>query len=117
MKQLDQEIREQERIETMKRANATLSIIHWGRSRWDEQLSIHDSGMELFQMEVKVQYHGELEGEGIIHSLFADNGDRKGSFVGLEKVTGSVAGRNGSFVFQHTGTFENDHIVDTLVER
>jgi hypothetical protein len=99
----------------MKRANATLSVINWNRSWLDEQPSVGDSGAELFQMEVKVQYHGELEGEGIIHYLFADNPDRKGSFVGLEKVTGSVAGRSGSFIFQHTGTFDNDHIVDTLI--
>jgi hypothetical protein len=29
------------------------------------------------------------------------------SFIGLERVTGSVGGRSGSFVLQHTGTFED----------
>jgi len=29
------------------------------------------------------------------------------SFTGLERVTGSIGGRSGSFVLQHTGTFED----------
>ena len=29
------------------------------------------------------------------------------SFMGLERVTGSIGGRSGSFVLQHTGTFED----------
>ena len=66
-------------------------------------------------MEIQVRYHGDLEGEGTIHYLLADNGDRKGGFVGLEKVTGNVAGRSGSFVFQHTGTFNDGYFEDTLI--
>jgi hypothetical protein len=99
----------------MKQADSTFSVVRWDRRQWNEQPPVHHSNADLFQIEAIVQYHGALEGEGTIRFLLAENGDGKGGFVGLEKVTGHVAGRRGSFVFQHTGTFYNSHIVDTLI--
>lgn len=34
-------------------------------------------------------------------------GDGSAVFVGFERVVGSVGGSSGSFVFQHSGKFEN----------
>jgi hypothetical protein len=33
-------------------------------------------------------------------------GDGSATFVGLERITGRIAGKSGSFVLQRTGTFE-----------
>ena len=33
--------------------------------------------------------------------------DGTAAFVGLERITGRIAGRNGSFVLQRTGVFED----------
>ena len=51
------------------------------------------------------QYHGDLEGTGKGQMLTAST-DVKGSagYVAIEKVTGTLKGRNGSFILQHTGT-------------
>lgn len=51
------------------------------------------------------QYHGDLEATGKGQMLTAGT-DVKGSgaYVAIEKVTGTLKGRSGSFVLQHTGT-------------
>ncbi len=51
------------------------------------------------------QYHGDLEATGKGQMLTAGT-DVKGSgaYVAIEKVAGTLKGRSGSFVLQHSGT-------------
>ncbi len=51
------------------------------------------------------QYHGDLEATAKGEMLTAGT-SVKGSagYVAMERVTGTLAGRKGSFVLQHTGT-------------
>src|SRR5208283_4028345 len=51
------------------------------------------------------QYHGDLEATAKGEMLSAMT-DVKGSagYVAIERVTGTLKGRSGSFVLQHTGT-------------
>jgi len=50
------------------------------------------------------QFHGDLEGTSKVEML-AISPDAKGSgvYVALERVTGTLKGRRGSFVLHHTG--------------
>jgi hypothetical protein len=59
----------------------------------------------LNRMTLDKQYHGDLEATGKGQMLTAGT-EVKGSagYVAIEKVTGSLKGRVGSFVLQHTGT-------------
>jgi len=45
--------------------------------------------------------------------MYRDDGSA--SFVGQERVVGSVGGRSGSFVFQHTGSFKGGVATVTLI--
>jgi len=51
------------------------------------------------------QFHGDLEGTSKVQMLGVQTAV-KGSagYVAMEKVTGTIAGRTGSFVLQHSGT-------------
>ena len=50
------------------------------------------------------QYHGDLEGTGIGQMLTAGTQVKgSGAYVAIEKVTGTLKGRKGSFVLQHMG--------------
>jgi len=51
------------------------------------------------------QFHGDLEGTSKGQMLTATT-DVKGSagYVAIERVTGTLHGRSGSFVLQHSGT-------------
>lgn len=64
-----------------------------------------DGGAALGRMSIDKQFHGELEATSKGEMLTAMTGT-KGSagYVAIERVTGSLAGRSGSFTLQHTGT-------------
>ena len=62
-------------------------------------------GSTLARYSLDKQYHGDLEGAAKGMALTAGT-DVKGSagYVALERVTGTLKGRSGSFVLQHSGT-------------
>jgi Protein of unknown function (DUF3224) len=57
------------------------------------------------RMSIDKQYHGDLEASSKGEMLSAMT-DVKGSagYVAIERVTGTLHGRTGSFVLQHSGT-------------
>jgi hypothetical protein len=61
-------------------------------------------GPQLVQVSVTEAFHGDIEGEGRVQFLQALRLDGSASFVGVERVIGSIAGRSGSFVLQDQGT-------------
>jgi Protein of unknown function (DUF3224) len=62
-------------------------------------------GSTLARMSIEKQYHGDLEATATGQMLSAGT-DVKGSagYVAIERVTGKLGGRSGSFVLQHSGT-------------
>lgn len=62
-------------------------------------------GAALGRMSIDKQFHGDLEATSKGEMLSAMTGV-KGSagYVAIEKVTGTLHGRPGTFVLQHTGT-------------
>jgi hypothetical protein len=60
----------------------------------------------LGRFSIDKQFHGELEATSKGQMLTAGNGAKgfSGGYVAIEKVTGSLRGRSGTFVLQHSGT-------------
>ncbi|MBK8794188.1 MAG: DUF3224 domain-containing protein [Holophaga sp.] len=65
-----------------------------------------EDGRKLTRVQAVLAYSGDLEAEGKVEYLMAYSPDGTGSFVGLEYIVGKIGGREGSFVAQHTGTFD-----------
>jgi hypothetical protein len=62
------------------------------------------------------RFHGDLEGTSKGQMLASGPGsDGSGAYVALELVTGTLGGRSGTFVLQHTGTLQKN--VPTLTVR
>lgn len=57
------------------------------------------------RMSIDKVYHGDLEGTAKVEGIAVQTGV-KGSagYVAMERVTGTLKGRKGSFVLQHSGT-------------
>jgi hypothetical protein len=56
---------------------------------------------------VDKQFHGDLEGTSKGHMLAAQTAvEGSGAYVAFELVTGTLAGKRGSFMFQHRGTMQ-----------
>jgi len=64
-----------------------------------------DEGSTLGRMSIDKQFHGDLiatsKGE-MLTALTAVKGSA--GYVAIERVTGTLSGRQGSFVLQHSGT-------------
>ena len=60
----------------------------------------------LVRMSSEKQFHGDLEGTSKGEMLATGRPDPKGSggYVALERVTGTLHGRSGTFILQHSGT-------------
>ena len=48
-------------------------------------------------------YHGDLAADARGEMLSAGGGERSGAYVAIERVTGTLGGRKGSFVLEHRG--------------
>jgi hypothetical protein len=62
-------------------------------------------GATFGRMSIDKQFHGDLEGTSKVEMLTAGT-EVKGSagYVALEKVSGTLQGRSGTFMLQHSGT-------------
>ena len=60
---------------------------------------------ELGRMSIDKQFHGDLEAvsKGEMLSQF-DREKQSGGYVAIERVTGTLGGRKGSFTLQHAST-------------
>jgi hypothetical protein len=63
-------------------------------------------GPELSRIHVEEEFTGDIEGTGVVEFLQAQVSADAASFVGLERLTGSVGGRSGTFLVQDQGTLK-----------
>ena len=89
-------------------ATGTIEVTGWAPQPWDEV----DGATTLVGIEVTELFHGDIEGEGKARMLQALRADGSATFVGHERVTATVAGRSGTFVFQDVGTLSPAGDVD-----
>lgn len=84
------------------KATMTLNV-----KSWDEKPYVEfEERRKLTRAQVTYTYEGDLRGEGNVDYLMVYDSNGSAHFVGLERVTGTVGGKEGTFVAQHVGTFE-----------
>jgi hypothetical protein len=81
----------------------TYEITGWEEAPYDEKKGT----VKLTQAHVTNAFKGDIEGKGTAEYLMTYPSDTSASFIGLQRVVGTLDGRKGSFVLQATGTFEN----------
>ena len=65
-------------------------------------------GANLVEIHVTETFTGDIAGTGVARFLQAMRKDGSASFAGIERVTGTIAGRAGSFLLQDAGTVEGN---------
>jgi Protein of unknown function (DUF3224) len=68
----------------------------------------HADGGTLGRMTIDKTYHGDLEGTAVGQMLSGMSPTEKtsGVYVAVERVTGTLAGRTGTFILHHTGVMD-----------
>jgi hypothetical protein len=73
---------------------------------WDEHaFDVTKGAVKMTRSKVKKILHGDVDGESTLEYLMVYSSDGTATFVGLERVRATIAGRAGSFVVQHVGRF------------
>jgi hypothetical protein len=63
-----------------------------------------EGGPALVEIHLTETFTGDIEGDGTGRALQAARDDGSATFVGLERVRGSIAGRKGTFLLRVSGT-------------
>jgi hypothetical protein len=84
------------------RASAVITVHKYEPAPYDEPAE----GPALARIHVEESFSGDIEGEGVVEFLQAARPDGSASFVGIERISGTVAGKQGTFLLQDAGTVE-----------
>jgi hypothetical protein len=82
------------------RANAVISVQKYEPVAYDESAD----GPVLSRIHVEETFSGDIRGDGVVEFLQAARADGSASFVGIERVTGTIGDRDGTFLLQDAGT-------------
>jgi Protein of unknown function (DUF3224) len=63
----------------------------------------------LTRSSVTYKYEGEIEGESTSESLMIGHADGSASYITLERITGRIGGRLGSFVLEGKGIYDKEN--------
>ena len=85
-----------------KTAQGTFEIKDWDEKTY-QQL---DGGGKLTQAKVTQIFTGDIQGEGSVIWLMAYTDANTATFVGIQRIVGSIAGKKGSFLIETHGTFD-----------
>jgi len=86
----------------------TTATARFAIKSWEETPYSEGQGRpKLTRASVTKTYTGDIEGEGQVEYLMMYRSDGSAAFVGLERIVGRIGGRDGSFVLQRNGVFEN----------
>ena len=83
-----------------KRASAVITVHTYEPAAYDQPAE----GPALTRIHVEESFDGDITGDGVVEFLQAAQADGSASFVGIERVTGAVGGRHGTFLLQDAGT-------------
>jgi hypothetical protein len=86
------------------RASAVITVHKYEPATYDEPAG----GPVLARIHVEESFSGDISGDGVAEFLQAARADGSASFVGIERVTGTVGGREGTFLLQDAGTVEGN---------
>jgi len=92
-----------------KSANARFAIKSWDEKPYGEGEDLP----RLVRATVTKTYVGDIDGVSQVEYLMMYSSDGSASFVGLERVSGRIGDKTGTFVLQRVGTFEGGQASET----
>src|SRR6185295_10130583 len=102
------ELEAQERLDTSHTTREPVVTTH-ARGTFDVKLTPQpsDPGSVPSRMTIDKRFHGDLEGTSQGQMLAAGTAvEGSAGYVAIERVSGTINGRTGTFVLQHSGTMD-----------
>ena len=83
-------------------ASAVITVHKYEPDAYDEPAE----GPVLTRIHVEESFAGDISGDGVVEFLQAAAADGSASFVGIERIAGTLGGRTGTFLLQDAGTVQ-----------
>ena len=83
-------------------ASAVITVHKYEPAAYDEPAD----GPVLTRFHVEESFAGDISGDGVVEFLQAAAADGSASFVGIERIAGTLGGRTGTFLLQDAGTVQ-----------
>jgi hypothetical protein len=82
---------------------------------WNEETTRElEGGRKLTRASITCAYSGAIDGESSLEYLMVYRPDGTATYVGLEHVSGTLGGKRGGFVVEHTGEWRDNAAHTTL---
>jgi len=88
----------------------TIAVKTWEPRPYD----VPSTGLALNEIHATETFHGDIEAEGTVRFLQALRADGSATFTGIERVTGTVGGKPGSFLLMDFGTLAANKVEGTF---
>jgi hypothetical protein len=88
------------------RATGTIAVRSYEPTPYEQPTQ----GPALVRIHVEEVFSGDIEGTGVAEFLQTQVSADAASFVGIERVSGTIAGRTGTFVLQDEGTLTGSRV-------
>lgn len=82
------------------RVEGTITVHTYEPAAYEEPAE----GPSLTKIHVTEAFSGGIEGSGVVEFLQSANADGSASFVGIERVNGTLGGKTGTFLLQDQGS-------------
>lgn len=83
--------------------DAKITITSWDENPVDDA----PEAEKITRASVKKDYAGDITGSSMTEWVMAYAPDKTATFLGVERITGAVDGKDGTLVLQHSGRFED----------
>jgi hypothetical protein len=91
---------------TRRHAAGRIDVLRYEPTPYDEP----PAGPALAEVHVHEKFTGDIEGDGVARYLQAERQDGSATFVGIERVSGRIIDRRGTFLLQAAGTVEGSTV-------
>jgi Protein of unknown function (DUF3224) len=88
------------------------AVAPFTNDRYDEEPYGEAEGTTLSRVHIARTFSGDLEGESTAELLIT-KAEGGGGYIGHDRISGTVGGKSGSFVFQHGGIMSPDGVSNT----
>jgi len=92
------------------RIEAGFEIVNWEETPFDDGVGVS----KLTEALVDKKYSGDVDGTSTTKWLMAYAPDKTATYVGIERIKGTIGGKRGSLVLMHEGAFEGGAATATL---
>jgi hypothetical protein len=92
------------------RIEADFEIANWDETPFDDGVGVS----KLTEALVAKNYSGDIDGTSTTKWLMAYAPDKTATYVGIERIKGTIGGKRGSLVLMHDGAFEGGAATATL---